>query len=247
MFEGFTPTAKLVNGKTYSIISDHIGTPLQAIDSEGKLIWERELDIYGRIRKEEGEKGFCNMLYQGQYLDIETELVYNYKRYYSQETGAYISQDPIGLAGGNPTLYGYVFDSNIEIDPFGLDCFENKAQGDAGRDALISRLEQSKRFDVLGREVRINTPNSPHYRVADIVVLDKKTNKIHIIEVKTGGATRNASQLAKDIDISKGNGTTWGSKKADDFGIIGVSKGSPTGSIQTTEVKVDPTTGKILR
>ncbi|WP_429615584.1 RHS repeat-associated core domain-containing protein [Treponema pedis] len=211
-------------------------------------MWERELDIYGKVRKEtEENSNFVPFLFQGQYLDIETELVYNYKRYYSQETGAYISQDPIGLAGNNPTLYGYVFDSNIEIDPFGLDCFENKAQGDAGRDALISRLEQSKRFDVLGREVRINTPNSPHYRVADIVVLDKKTNKIHIIEVKTGGATRNASQLAKDIDISKGNGTTWGSKKADDFGIIGVSKGSPTGSIQTTEVKVDPTTGKILR
>ncbi len=24
------------------------------------------------------------------------------------------------MAGGNPTLYGYVFDSNTEIDPFGL-------------------------------------------------------------------------------------------------------------------------------
>ena len=34
----------------------------------------------------------------------------------------YISQDPIGLAGNNPTLYGYVCDSNTEIDPFGLEC-----------------------------------------------------------------------------------------------------------------------------
>ncbi|UTC68504.1 RHS repeat-associated core domain-containing protein [Treponema sp. OMZ 791] len=49
-------------------------------------------------------------LYQGQYLDTETELVYNYKRYYSQEIGAYISQDPIGQASGNPTLYVYVHD-----------------------------------------------------------------------------------------------------------------------------------------
>ena len=62
------------------------------------------------------------MLYQGQYLDIETELVYNYKRYYSQETGAYISQDPIGLAGNNPTLYGYVKNPNAWVDVFGLDC-----------------------------------------------------------------------------------------------------------------------------
>ena len=60
------------------------------------------------------------MLYQGQYLDTETELVYNYKRYYSQETGAYISQDPIGLAGNNPTLYAYVHDPNSWVDPFGL-------------------------------------------------------------------------------------------------------------------------------
>ncbi|WP_347722648.1 RHS repeat domain-containing protein [Lysinibacillus capsici] len=28
--------------------------------------------------------------------------------------------DPIGLAGGNPTLYGYVSDLNAMIDPFGL-------------------------------------------------------------------------------------------------------------------------------
>lgn len=34
----------------------------------------------------------------------------------------YISQDPIGLAGGNPTLYGYVKDSNWWVDVFGLDC-----------------------------------------------------------------------------------------------------------------------------
>ena len=33
----------------------------------------------------------------------------------------YISQDPIGLAGGNPTLYGYVKDSNWRVDVFGLD------------------------------------------------------------------------------------------------------------------------------
>ncbi|WP_253691963.1 MULTISPECIES: RHS repeat domain-containing protein [unclassified Treponema] len=72
-----------------------MGTPLQAIDSEGKLIWERELDIYGRVRKEKGEKGFCNFLYQGQYLDIETELAYNRYRYYDPSTGTYISPAPI--------------------------------------------------------------------------------------------------------------------------------------------------------
>jgi uncharacterized protein RhaS with RHS repeats len=33
----------------------------------------------------------------------------------------YISQDPIGLAGNNPTLYGYVKDVNSWVDVFGLE------------------------------------------------------------------------------------------------------------------------------
>lgn len=58
--------------------------------------------------------------YQGQYYDFETNLAYNRFRYYCPETGAYISQDPIGLAGGNPTIYGYVEDTNTWVDVFGL-------------------------------------------------------------------------------------------------------------------------------
>ena len=38
VFEGFVPTAKLVNGKAYSIISDHLGTPILAVDSEGNEV-----------------------------------------------------------------------------------------------------------------------------------------------------------------------------------------------------------------
>ncbi|WP_202807474.1 RHS repeat-associated core domain-containing protein [Gilliamella sp. wkB18] len=41
----------------------------------------------------------------GQYEDVETGLYYNRFRYYHPETGLYISQDPIGLAGNNPNFY----------------------------------------------------------------------------------------------------------------------------------------------
>ena len=127
VFEGFVPTAKLVNGKAYSIISDHLGTPILAVDSEGNEVWNRQLDIYGRVKREikasslgDDVRPFIPFLYQGQYYDFETKLAYNRFRYYSPETGAYISQDPIGLEGGNPTLYGYVKDSNWWVDRFGL-------------------------------------------------------------------------------------------------------------------------------
>ena len=55
----------------------------------------------------------------GQYYDEESELHYNRFRYYSPETGQYLSHDPIGLRGGfNP--YGYVFNPSVLVDPLGL-------------------------------------------------------------------------------------------------------------------------------
>nr|WP_080715925.1 RHS repeat-associated core domain-containing protein [Gilliamella apicola] len=56
----------------------------------------------------------------GQYEDVETGLYYNRFRYYDSNTGTYISQDPIGLAGNNPNFYAYVHDSNTMVDVFGL-------------------------------------------------------------------------------------------------------------------------------
>ena len=146
------PTAKLVNGKAYSIISDHLGTPILAVDSEGNEVWNRQLDIYGRVKKEikasslgDDVRPFIPFLYQGQYYDFETGLCYNRFRYYSPETGAYISQDPIGLAGGNPTLYGYVKDSNWWVDVFGLVRGSNRLR--ANNDAVGSHSSFERDFN----------------------------------------------------------------------------------------------------
>ena len=104
------------------LVSDYLGTPVEAYDEEGKKVWERNLDIYGRVKTEEalGEKNLIPFRFQGQYEDEETGLYYNRFRYYSPEEGCYTQQDPIGLAGGNPTIYGYVCDPNWWLDPFGL-------------------------------------------------------------------------------------------------------------------------------
>ena len=114
----FVPAAKLVaNGECFSIISDYLGTPLQAYDKKGNKVWEQELDIYGRQRKR--PSAFIPFKYQGQYEDIETGLYYNRFRYYDPNAGSYISQDPIGLAGGD-NLYAYVPNPSSYIDIFGL-------------------------------------------------------------------------------------------------------------------------------
>ena len=119
----FVPTARITDRGSQSIVADYLGTPTQMYDAEGNKTWEAQLDIYGRVRTFAGRSlNECPFRYQGQYQDSETGLYYNRFRYYDPEIGSYISQDPIGLAGGNPTLYAYVKDVNSWVDVFGLDC-----------------------------------------------------------------------------------------------------------------------------
>nr|WP_276529158.1 RHS repeat-associated core domain-containing protein [Tenacibaculum maritimum] len=98
-------------------------TPIQAYDAKGNIVWECELDIYGKVGNLHGEKTFIPFRYQGQYEDVETGLYYNRFRYYSPDTGTYISKDPIGLAGDMPNMYSYVPDVNSWVDVFGLTKF----------------------------------------------------------------------------------------------------------------------------
>jgi len=100
----------------------YLGRPIQAFDSNDKLVWSAEYDIYGKIKMLVGNKRSIPFRQLGQYEDSETELYYNRYRYYDYNTGAYISKDPIGLEGNNSNLYAYVHDTNKEkeIDIFGL-------------------------------------------------------------------------------------------------------------------------------
>jgi RHS repeat-associated protein len=117
--DSFSPVAKLRADKKYSILSDYLGTPTHVFNDGGEVIWEAALDSYGKLRVEKGTLGSCPFRYQGQYEDFETGLYYNRFRYYSPEEGGYISQDPIGLHGGNE-LYSYVRDTNTWMDILGL-------------------------------------------------------------------------------------------------------------------------------
>ena len=59
-------------------------------------------------------------MFAGQYFDSETQLHYNYFRYYDPQTGRYTTSDPIGLAGGINT-YGYGLQNPMKYtDRFGL-------------------------------------------------------------------------------------------------------------------------------
>jgi len=125
--DSFSPIAKVKGNKYYSILADHLGTPIEMYQDDGSLFWERELNANGKVLKET-QKGSCPFLFQGQYYDAEIELAYNRFRYYDPEDGRYISQDPIGLLSKELGFYNYVDDSNNFTDVFGL----AKQKGQAG-------------------------------------------------------------------------------------------------------------------
>lgn len=81
------PTAKLTGKNSYSIVSDYLGTPMQTYDNKGNLVWERELDIYGCVRKE--NSNFVPFRFQGQYFDAEIDLCYKKERAKSFKKGCH--------------------------------------------------------------------------------------------------------------------------------------------------------------
>ena len=117
--DSFTLAAKLTASGIYSVVGDHLGTPLSLYDEQGKPTWEMSLDSYGGVRQGRGRPQDCPFRYQGQYEDVETGLYYNRFRYYDPQAGSYISQDPIGLEGGI-AFYAYCENPLVTIDPFGL-------------------------------------------------------------------------------------------------------------------------------
>ena len=58
--------------------------------------------------------------YTGREYDADTGLYYYRNRWYDPETGRFISEDPIGFAGGDVNLYRYVWNNPYSFrDPYG--------------------------------------------------------------------------------------------------------------------------------
>lgn len=121
--ETFKPVAQITDGKTYHYHLDHLGTPRELTDDQGKVVWKVRYKTYGNVVVKEVEEVENNIRFQGQYFDEETGLHYNRFRYYNPNTGQFITQDPIGLLGG-VNNYQYAPNPVGWVDPFGLSCKE---------------------------------------------------------------------------------------------------------------------------
>lgn len=118
--ETFVPLALIERDKeVYYYQNDVNGYPLELCDSAGSSVWSTDREILGKALVRHGVSIDNPLRLQGQYWDSESGLHYNRHRYYDPDAATFISQDPIGLAGG-VSLYQYAPNTVRWIDPLGL-------------------------------------------------------------------------------------------------------------------------------
>ncbi|KEY58177.1 RHS repeat-associated core domain-containing protein [Serratia sp. DD3] len=112
-------TEETADRVSYWYECDPNGAPIRLLDVQGRLVWHQQHGVWGEPGPQRANTVENPLRFQGQYYDKESGLHYNRYRYYDPQTAAFISQDPIGLAGGL-NLYAYVPNPLTWIDPLGL-------------------------------------------------------------------------------------------------------------------------------
>jgi RHS repeat-associated protein len=126
--DSFRPLFTVVGSEMYAVVSDHLGTPRELFDRQGKTVWSALYSSWGETVESLGDGVDCPVRFPGQWFDEETGLHYNRYRYYDPQAGRYISCDPIRTLGGF-NLYAYAQNPINWFDPGGL-CPTNPGASD---------------------------------------------------------------------------------------------------------------------
>ena len=118
---GHVPSKFTQDGSSYYIITDHLGSPRLITDAQGQVQRAIDYDAYGNIVADSNPSLRIPFGFAGGLYDADTGLVRFGYRDYDPHTGRWTARDPIGFAGGDSNLYGYVHGDPINfIDPLGL-------------------------------------------------------------------------------------------------------------------------------
>lgn len=99
--KGHVPSYIERDGKTYRVISDHLGSPRIVIDSQsGEILQRMDYDVWGRVIQDTNP-GLQPFGFAGGLYDPQTGLVRFGARDYDALTGRWTGKDPIGFAGGD--------------------------------------------------------------------------------------------------------------------------------------------------
>jgi RHS repeat-associated protein len=114
------PLAMIRGGQSYFFHADGLGSIVAMTDANKNIVQRYRYESFGMLTPQ--QPGFDNAYtYTAREWDKEIGLYYYRARYYDPMEGRFISKDPIGFAGGDVNLYGYVQNNPVNlIDPYGL-------------------------------------------------------------------------------------------------------------------------------
>lgn len=120
--DGRMPAAMTMDGRTWYLCFDQAGTLRAVADDGGNVVKRIDCDAFGNIIGDTNPSFWVPFGFAGGLHDRDTGLVRFGFRDYDPDTGRWTAKDPIGFAGGDVDLYGYVLNDPVnKIDPDGLD------------------------------------------------------------------------------------------------------------------------------
>ncbi|MCQ4045922.1 putative T7SS-secreted protein [Streptantibioticus rubrisoli] len=148
----------------HAAVTDLTGNPTELITADGTVIWQIRTTLWGTpLPAPTADTNVdCPLRFPGQYHDAETDLNYNYFRYYDPQTAHYLSLDPLGLRP-TPNPATYVHNPTAWIDPLGLTPCPSQWTPDENYspEAIAKRSAANKAY--------YETPQDIHDLVNDVV------------------------------------------------------------------------------
>ncbi|MEW6413227.1 MAG: RHS repeat-associated core domain-containing protein [Candidatus Zixiibacteriota bacterium] len=92
----------------------------QVTDGAKDIVWSSDYYPFGSLYDEQVVQS-NELRFPGQYHDRESDLYYNWHRYYEPQLGRYVTPDPLGIGAGDVNLYRYVVGNPLSsADPSGM-------------------------------------------------------------------------------------------------------------------------------
>ncbi|MGC0316975.1 putative T7SS-secreted protein [Kitasatospora acidiphila] len=128
-YDGLRPLAQLemITGESekekrqhyFAFVTDIVGTPTHLVDPAASKVWSARTSLWGDTTWPADGATSTPLRFPGQYYDPETQLHYNFHRYYDPATAHYLTNDPLGLRAA-PNARAYVHNPTTWADPLGL-------------------------------------------------------------------------------------------------------------------------------
>src|SRR5262249_20125440 len=100
-----------LGASTYWTLGDHLGSVRDVVDNSGTVQKHLSYSAFGQTTADTNPTLKENIGFTGGFTDGESGLINHWQRWQNPATATWMSQDPIGFAGGDTSLYAYVGNS----------------------------------------------------------------------------------------------------------------------------------------